>query len=387
MTYTSTPTTSGEVFAGRAGNSRLRPNATVAAFVAAALGLSGCGRSSEPAAELSADEVDFGIVLLGQHIRRSIRVRNTGTTDLQVTDVRPGPQFDAGFDVASTIRDPLAPGQDLEIVVSFAATVQGEFFGTVLIESDAPAADGTSTLEVSLFARAEVSRLAFDPADLSLGNIVIESVGVGRSVLRNEGPTEVVVRAATTDGALVPCSPGILETWPLCYALVGTQDELIAPLQPFRLSPGDEQVVEIRMAPIIAGTKERGGLRVQGCPAPECGVELRVAGLGVEGDFRCSPGIVDFGSRPVGTCERQNVTCENIANQHVDVTGSRLDGATVFRTSAVTLGVVPPGGALTAEVTYCPTRSGQDAAMLEFSTDSPATPRLAIALEGEGRTP
>jgi hypothetical protein len=90
-------------------------------------------RLNFPFAELSASEVDLGIIARGSHAQGSVTIQNTGVHPLMIATVRSS----CGIMASSWPRQPVEPGAKVSISFRYDARAVGPFERIITIHTNA----------------------------------------------------------------------------------------------------------------------------------------------------------------------------------------------------------------------------------------------------------
>jgi hypothetical protein len=161
------------------------------AVVAAVVLASRSGGAGEVA--LDAEALAFGSVVIGQdQPPRQVLLRNTGSSDVHVRDVRLDP-LAPDFDVTDGCSGgPVPPGGSCSITVAFAPSVEGDQFTDLLILDDASAEghrvglSGTGTAPPGPVVR-------LDPQPVDFGEVALGTEATAAVTITNDGDGPLTV--------------------------------------------------------------------------------------------------------------------------------------------------------------------------------------------------
>ncbi len=189
------------------------------------LGLSGSGPAQEPRLPrlvLSQDSWDFGEVWHPESAKLTLMIKNEGSADLKIEQVR----STCGCTVAQPARDLIPPGQTTEMLIRFDTVgKQDHVSSKVIIESNDPLRPKVE-FNVSGFVRRAIKRTP-------LGGLVIRSLerGPGLSgVARLENQTSEPMQLRLVSNGLPGLDVEIQEVVPgLTYDIVGRTNRPMPP--------------------------------------------------------------------------------------------------------------------------------------------------------------
>ncbi len=188
-----------------------------------------------PEIGVSASDLDFGAVAVGEHHDKTIEVFNTGQGTLQILEVgigEPGSPF--SFEQLDSAW--IAPDQSAMLTLAFEPITHGYANGTLDIRSDDP---GQPVLSLDLNGEGMAPELWVEPSELQLGPSWIGCTASERLVLVNEGNEGLRISAVEFESATdelqlslaelangpLPWSLGAESTLELGSVSYGPQDE------------------------------------------------------------------------------------------------------------------------------------------------------------------
>ncbi|WP_224367355.1 choice-of-anchor D domain-containing protein [Hyalangium versicolor] len=168
-------------------------------------------------------------------------------------------------------------------------------------------------------------------------------------------------------------------------ASVSVPNVEVVPFEPFSLSAGGEQEVEVRFSPAVEGTVQ--GVVEIFTDADSDGKASQVAfsGQGVKAWVDVKNLLLDFGNVPLDTVEVRNLVLHNPTSVNsplrLEVTGTDAD---LFSSSQLSKDmVVPPGQDLTIPFAFKPTRLGSALAEVRVAVCGGCEP-VVVSLAGMG---
>jgi hypothetical protein len=145
---------------------------------------------------LSPALIDFGSRLTGEQASASFKIRNTGDTSLDLTNLSALAAPFSYLGLPGEMRDDdgvgmiLVPSAELTVTVAFAPTASGSFQEEILIESNA--GDLIVRLQgIGLQQSPSSSSVSVNPSELSFGSVAVGNAEYLTVQLQNDGTTDV----------------------------------------------------------------------------------------------------------------------------------------------------------------------------------------------------
>jgi hypothetical protein len=155
--------------------------------------------------EATPPSVNFGNVTVGTTDTQTMRLRNTGTTDLTITKITvSGTGYGAsGLSIPQT----LSPGKDTLFTASFRPTGTGAHSGSIAISSNA----GSSPLSISLTGSGVTTnaRLSANTSTVNFGTIKVGTILSQNVQLKNVGNTDVEITSVEAVGTGFKATGGV----------------------------------------------------------------------------------------------------------------------------------------------------------------------------------
>jgi hypothetical protein len=354
-------------------------------------------RRGVPHLVLTPGQIAFGNVEPGLSVTRRVTLANDG---LEFLDIWSSNLVgDAAF-TTTEIPERLAPGEELELTVTFAPTEVGSYEAALVLETSdpaAPVADVTLTGSGSASAPCAV-RIA--PNDIHFGSVATGRQRFRTATLRNTGGGTCVFRAASVagvgyeiSGAMPPGTtfePGeSIEVEVLFTAPAPSPFPSAATLRVEVIDPDDpNELVLCNLGIDCQGPDPDPLACIQ---PPACGIGLQAV-VGTSG-LQVVPPAVDFGLVTLGCASQaRTVSVYDTGTSPMELTGLVLDdspGCARFALRGVpTLpATVPPREPVGIQVVYTPTQVAVDTCNLLITTDATeGEPGAVVPLRGEGTT-
>ena len=347
----------------------------------------------------------------GSRGERIFEVRSLGTAPLQIKSVSLSEE-DSEFtleilgadDQVLMVPQVLTPSADasgpapMKIKVSYSAADSEPDSIKLLITTDDPK---RSNIEFGLSAgkgQLEIcgTNGCVDGARVDFGNIPQGGSDTQELVLKNVGEGDLDLRSLTLESLSSEfCAPEVT-------AIEGSVPDCNLIQQCMTLKPGEEYVVNITYNPIDGG-QDTGVVRVVSGDASQGTVEVPINGVGsgpavcaclVDGTD-CTPvSTVDFGFVEIGITESKVLRLTSCGTEPVDLTeaGLETDPSSFYNTdmefsltSNFSTGVLQPDEFTEGEITYAPTRGGENRGGVRFQAAHQGAPSW-VALLGKTAT-
>ncbi len=317
-----------------------------------------------PSINVLTSSLDFGDVTVGDNAERTFRIRNEGSSPLNVSGLS---LLNARFTVTSGVAAfVIDPGDERTIRVRFTPLAAGAQTGSVSVVSNDPI---RSSVRVELRGNglaATAPVIEVNPTSLDFG-----AVGIGQSrtlgiTVRNTGAGPLTITG------LQIASPSF---------------NVATPATPVTLAPAAQQVVSVRFAPQSAGTLA-GTLILTSNDARRPRIDLPLLGSGtaavtsqVPRVTGLVPGSLTAGSRRFDlTVSGTNFTASSIVNWNGSARPTVFVNATTLRASIapddvaaaaraqVTVVTLPPGGGTSNALPVVVNAAGPQAWLTNTST-------------------
>jgi hypothetical protein len=311
------------------------------------------GTGIAPQAVVTPTSIDYGSVLVGAVVTRTVTISNPGTAPLVVgTSAVTG---SADFTVSATTCATVAPGASCTVTVRLLPTGTGGRTGTLTLSHNA--AGGPATVTLTGTGTAAVATVT--PSSLAFGNVAVGSTGLRTVTVGNTGNSPLVLGNPTVTG-----SPRFTVSANTC----GT------------VQPGSTCAVTVRVAPTAAGALT-GTLTL-----PHNGIggssTVSLSATGTAPAVSLNPTSVGFGNVVVAQPQTRTVTITNTGTANLTVGTPTITGSTEFTLTGNTCGTMAPGVPCTLTVRFAPTARAARTGTLTIphNAGGPST----VALTGTG---
>jgi hypothetical protein len=187
--------------------------------------------NSQPQVSVVPGSASFGSVVVGTKNTQTIKLTNSGTANLTVSQANVSGTANGFSTSGLTLPLTMPPGQSANFSVAFAPAAVSSVSGSVSLVSNAPSSPLAIPLSGSGIAATYV--LGANPTSLSFGNVNVASTGTTlNATVSNSGNSNVTLSSATSSNAGFTVSgitPGTI------------------------LSPGQSATLHVAFAPTVAG--------------------------------------------------------------------------------------------------------------------------------------
>ncbi|HLL06373.1 MAG TPA: choice-of-anchor D domain-containing protein [Myxococcaceae bacterium] len=315
--------------------------------------LSGTGVQST--AVLSVNSLSFGNQRVGTNsATRPVTITNTGNATLNISALTVSPQYSVtGLTAPAT----LSAGGSLTFTVRFSPTAMGAAPGTVSIVSDA----ATSPSTVALSGTGIAPVISLSPTSINFGN---QRAGT------SSAPTTVTLANTGTDTLTVSA---------LSTSAPFTVSGLTLPAT---IGAGGSATFRVTYNPTVTGPSS-GAVTITSDVPPGPPATLALTGNGTMSAIAVSPTSVAFGSQRVGAqTPPSTITITNPGTDALTIESLLLNGP--FTLAGLALpATVPPGGSITAQLSFQPTAAGAASGGFTLVSDAPTSP-TTVTMDGMG---
>jgi len=150
-----------------------------------------------PKAEFSGSNIDFDEVKVGESGDMSLNIKNTGDEDLVISKMEMDSDFDPDgvfkFKSGHGVPNTLAPGEDIDVVVSFSPIAVDSYMGNITIESNS-VVDGTYLVSLEGIGKASQGPIIeSDKPTLDFSQVENGQSRMGDVVIYNTGTEDLVI--------------------------------------------------------------------------------------------------------------------------------------------------------------------------------------------------
>jgi ASPM-SPD-2-Hydin domain-containing protein/centrosomal CEP192-like protein/HYDIN/CFA65/VesB family protein len=304
---------------------------------------------------LSTTSLKYGNVLVNGTSTQAVTLKNSGSSDLTISQVAvSGTGFSAsGVAVPATIP----AGQSMALQVTYAPTAAGASSGSVAITSDAQVP--TSAVSLSGTGMNASYSMSLTPGSVSFGNRNVGSISTQTVQLANTGNSSVTVSQVAASGAGVSVSG------------------LTAPVT---VAPAQSVPLTVKFAPTVGGAVA-GSITVTNSEG--INAVAAVTGNAVQAGLSVTPSSASFGSVVTGNTNSQTIQLKNSGTASLTVSQVTATGSGFSVSGAGVPFTLAPGAASTFNVQFAPTSAGAANGSVTIVSDAPNSP-AAVSLSGTG---
>jgi hypothetical protein len=146
----------------------------------------------------------FGKVTVKSHATQTIKIENTGTAKLKISDAKIAGSGFSMSGLAATVE--LTPGSSTHFTVAFQPAASGSVAGSISIESNASGAP--VSLDLSGTGVAESMKLTSSASSLSFGSVLLGKAETQEVKLTNAGNADITISSASVSGTGFSASGG-----------------------------------------------------------------------------------------------------------------------------------------------------------------------------------
>ena len=312
-----------------------------------------------PAISVQQTAIDFGTVAFAQPVQETITITNTGTVDLEITNIE-GEGDVSGLTFDDTMFT-VEPNGSRTVTITFPSSTEGEFSGNITISSNDPNS-ATSTLSVSVIVQPPPSpAISVQQTAIDFGTVAFAQSVQKTFTITNTGTADLEITGIESDVS------GL------------TFDDTT-----FTLVPNSSQTVTITFPSSTEGTfsgnitissndQERGtqtlsvSVTVQPRPVPAISVQQTA---------------VNFDPIVAGQTGQETITITNTGTADLEITNIEGEGDVSGLTFDDTMFTLEAGGSQTVTVTFPSSTEGTFSGNITISSNDPdrATQTLSVSV-------
>jgi hypothetical protein len=279
---------------------------------------------------LSPATVAFGNVNAGSSATQSVKLSNSGNSNLTVTQLAAS---GAGISV-SGLTTPLflTPLQSATFTVTYAPAAGGLTTGGITVTNN----DGVSTV-AAVTGTGIQAGLSVTPTAANFASVVTGNTSSQTVQLKNSGTANLTISQATVSGTGFSASGLTL---------------------PLTLTPGQSGSFSVQYAPQVAGNASGSISIVSNAPNSPGIIALSGTSTAATSTMSLTPTSISFGNVNTGSIATQNVQLANTGNSSVTVTQVAASGAGVSVSGATTPFTIAPSQGVPLTIRFTPTTSG-----------------------------
>ncbi len=330
----------------------------------AIVSFSGTGTSApNPILSLSTASLSFGNVTVNAPATLSVTLTSTGTSPVTVNSAAiTGAAFTV---VGGTLPVTLNPTQTMTVQVQFDPTVTGATNGQLTISSNSTNGS-TATVTLSGTGTAALAPiLSASTANLSFGNVTVNSPTTLPVTLTSTGTSPVTVNSATIGG--------------VGFMLVGGN-------LPVTLNPSQTVTLQVQFDPTATGAVS-GQLTISSNSTNGNTATVTLSGTGTAAlapILSVSTANLSFGGVTVNSPATLPVTLTSTGTSPVTVNSAAITGAGFTVVGATLPITLNPTQTMTLQVQFDPTATGTASGQLMISSNSTNGSTTIVSLSGTG---
>jgi len=304
---------------------------------------------------LSATALNFGNVLLNGNATQAVTLKNSGASDVQITQIAVTGGAFSVTGVAAPVT--ISAGQSMALQATFAPTAAGAATGAITITSNAK--NTTATVALNGTAVAASYTMSLSPTSVNFGNVSAGSSTTQNVQLSNTGNSSVTVTQVAASGTGISVGG------------VGT---------PLTLAPSQSATLTVKFAPTTSGTTS-GSLTVTNNDGVNA--VAAVTGTLAQAGLSLTPTSASFGSVVTGTANSQTVQLKNSGTANLTISQATVTGAGFSLSGLAPPMTLTPGQSGNFNVQYTPQSTGSVSGSVSIISNAPNSP-AAVALSATG---
>ena len=324
-----------------------------------------------PAIDVAPTSLNFGNVVTGNRVRRSLTVRNLGNAPLIISSVTSSnPQFTLGLPTNSF---GLVPGGSTTLGVNFSPDSTGAKAGTLSFNSNDP---NRSRVDVSLTGTGVAPVIEVTPPALSFGDLRVAQTRDLSFTIRNTGAAPLTVTSISSSNPVF-----------------GPTQMLEKPSNvernlPLNIAPGSSVEVTVRFRPSYIASSiglQNAVITIESNDLTHPRVHLPLTGTGL-GALISAPSSRFFGSVEICSAPiASTLTLTNTGNVALSIAALAIDNPVFAIVQRPTLPfAIAPGASLTLNLSFFTRTPGAATGRLGILSNAVNTPGLSVSLTGEG---
>lgn len=329
--------------------------------LAGVLAASGCGVTGASSGQLSAlsGSVNFGSVTMGSSSTQSVTVTNKGEVPVTISQVKVS---GSGFSFAGpSLPITIPAGQNGAIMVKFTPSGAGSATGTLTIQSNAPGAPLTITLNATAVAT-PTAQIALNPPSINFGNVRVGTSTNQPVTISNPGTANLTVTQVTVQGA--------------AFSVSGLSF-------PATLTPNQRASFTVTFRAGASGVANGLVTVVSNASGSPSGLGVTGNGVATTAGISLNPVNIPFGNMDLGSGAAQTVTIMNPGNATLTVTQANVSGSG-FSIAGLTLPLsLTANQSSSFAVRFAPMAAGNVMGSVSLVSNAPNSP-TSISLSGTG---
>src|SRR5579863_8039651 len=330
-------------------------------LVGCALTSKGSSPAANPSISITPSLVSFGDVRVKTQTSETIKLSNTSTTDLVISQATIS---GTGFSISGlTVPMTLPAGMSINFAVFFKPTTTGTSSATISITSNASSSPVTVNLTGAGVIASNPS-ISVTPTAVSFGNQTVKTLASQTVTLSNTGSADLAISQASVTGA--------------GYSMSGLN-------APMTVAAGASANFTVSFQPIATGVAS-GSISIVSDASPSP-LTVSLTGTGVAAAtpaINVTPGAVSFGNQTVKTSASQSVTVSNTGTAALSISQASVSGTGYSMAGLAAPVTVAAGASTSFTVTFQPAAAGAASGSVTITSNSSNSPSLSIPLSGTG---
>jgi hypothetical protein len=332
--------------------------------------IKGIGKTLAPQILVQPGSIDFKDVFLGQTVTMEVRIANTGSSDLIISDISissgSSSAFSAAVDHSAII---VKPGDTINFNAIYNPQKVGTDTGTITISSNDPDLPSFNIPLSGNGAPAPVAEIEVNPMDIDFKTVYIGQTESRHITIRNIG-TEVLTVSE------------------IAFAETSNLDiSITSGFSGASIPAGDSIQIEVLCTPKDSGVMTA-SLIIRSNDEHDSVLTVNISAHAKELPMpiiEVSPLVLDFDTMNAGQSKTMEICIRNTGNIQLNVTSVSFGSGT---SSAFTINdgptskTVDPDDSIYISVTYHAGIPGDDKGTLEIHSDDPNSPLFEIPLQG-----
>ena len=316
----------------------------------------------QPELTVDQDPIDFGAVPLNTLVTKTVKLTNTGVTDLIISVISISSSTD--FKLVGPTSATLLPEQTCDVQISFKPSTNTNKYSYLNITSDDPVASNRKieitgkTANPKLYCQSNEVNFGFCPAGQSLSETV---------TIKNTGELVLNITGVTLSGP--------------------DMDQFSSSNSCTSVEPGGSCNIQVTMTPTKTADFTA-YLDITSNSSPSGTYSITLKGFSQARTLELSPALIDFGSVPIGEESRQILELRNKGSVDAYVYEARIEGINSYEFRRDTyLSFIPAGSTVECIVIFNPQFEGDKTSDLVITTNDSGKPVQRVTLKGKGSQP
>ena len=324
-----------------------------------------------PKMKVSSQTLDFGETQVGASKTQRVDIKNEGSADLDISDLRLTAQSSGDFRIVKAPQTPVAvvPGSEVRVRIRHTPSAPGAASGVLRWRSSDPAQPVTRVSLNGMGKPEPAPQIDVSPLALAFGQVQTNSSQTVTFTVGNPGTATLILTALTLDSQV--------------FHVPNAKD------LPIPIPPQGMAQIAVSYQPTAAGA-DTGVLSIEHNSPAASAVMLTLSGSAIPEPKPRVDAVslaVDFDRVQIGSSREMEIRMSNTGAAPLDVMDVSIDGgpddAFILTENPAPVAVVE-GAGFSAKVLFTPPRPGAFSGALTVMSNAENTPTLSISLSGEG---